>query len=77
MALIGKRRVVVAAMALMLLTGLRTLACEQTREPVVRFIDIYLAAERAEVPGLGFWDRIVLGLAAARSHRPAKAPPQS
>jgi hypothetical protein len=34
-------------------------------EPVVRFIDFYIAAEKAEAPKISAWERIVYGLAIA------------
>jgi len=58
-------------LALFLLSGVQTLGRDAVREPVVRFIDFYLAAQKADAP-MNLWERIVYGVALARTPSPIR-----
>ncbi len=56
------------------LTCARALTHGQIRRPVVRFIDFYIAAQKADVPKMKLWERIIYGLAIARTPDQASNP---
>ena len=64
------------AVALFVGSSVHALTQNEVREPVVRFIDFYIAAQKAEAP-MSLWERILYGLAMARGvTSPAASQPQ-
>ena len=59
-------------LALFLLSGVQTQGRNAVCEPVVRFIDFYLAAQRADAP-MSLWERVVYGVALARTPSPIRS----
>jgi hypothetical protein len=63
-----KQRIVTCTvLALALVSSVDALSCDDMREPVVRFIDFYIAAQRAEAPRMSLWERVIYGLAIAKA----------
>ena len=61
-----KRRLATAfALALLVVSSVHALTKNEVREPVVRFIDFYIAAQKADAP-MSLWERIMYSLAMAR-----------
>ena len=58
-------------LALFIVSGVQTLGRDAVREPVVRFIDFYLAAQKADAP-LNMWERIAYGVALAHTPSPLR-----
>jgi hypothetical protein len=50
-----------------LVSSLQALSHNDTRQPVVRFIDFYLASEQADAPPMSLWERVIYGLAVAKT----------
>jgi hypothetical protein len=63
-----------AAIVLFVLPGVQVLGKDCVREPVFRFINFYLDAQKADAR-MSLWERVVYGVALARS--PAHQPPAS
>jgi hypothetical protein len=59
-------------LVLMLISGVMALSCPEARQPVVRFIDFYIAAQKADAPKLTFWERVVYGVAQAKPDKRIK-----
>jgi hypothetical protein len=54
------------ALMLILVSSVHAFSKNEVREPVVRFIDFYIAAQQADQP-MGLWERIVYGVAMAKA----------
>ena len=59
-------------LVLLLISGVKALSCPEARQPVVRFIDFYIAAQNSGAPKLSFWGRVVYGLAMAKPDKRIK-----
>jgi hypothetical protein len=57
-------------LAVFVASGVRAFASATVREPMVRFIDFYIAAQKADTP-MSLWERVAYGVALA--HAPARA----
>jgi hypothetical protein len=70
----GLRRklITTALLALALVSSLNALSRDDMRQPLVKFIDFYLAAENAEAPAMSTWERIVYAFALAKA--PERSP---
>jgi uncharacterized metal-binding protein len=53
------------------ITSARALSHDEVRGPVVKFIDFYIAAQRANAPKMTIWERVIYGLAIARTPKRA------
>lgn len=60
------------ACALALVSGARAFSCNEVREPMVKFIDFYIASEQADAPPMSTWERVLYGLAIAKSDTPVR-----
>ncbi len=70
-----KRKLLVAVLLpLFLITGAKGICLEQTRKPVARFIDFYIAAEQADAPRMSLWERVIYGIAVAKTPERRSAP---
>lgn len=58
-----------------LLSTVQALAHDETRGPVVKFIDFYIASQKADVPRMSLWERVIYGLAIAKT--PDRVNPQA
>jgi hypothetical protein len=56
----------IPVLAVFIVSGVQALGKDTVREPVVRFIDFYLAAQKADAP-ITLWERIAYGVALART----------
>jgi hypothetical protein len=54
-------------LAFALVSSVQALSHDDMRQPVVRFIDFYLASERADAPPMSLWERVIYGLAVAKT----------
>ena len=61
-----------SALVLLLVSSVNALCHNEVREPVVKFIDFYIASQEP-VPELTVWERIAYGLAIAKA--PEKSTP--
>lgn len=66
-----------AVLALLLVSSADALSHDDIRQPVVRFIDFYIAAQQPDVPEMGLLQRIVYGLAFAKSAEKPTPPSSS
>jgi hypothetical protein len=57
-------------LAVFVVSGVRAFGSAAVRAPMVRFIDFYIAAQKADTP-MSVWERVVYGVALA--HTPARA----
>lgn len=57
-------------LAVFVVSGVRVFGRATVREPMVRFSDFYIAAQKADTP-MSLWERVVYSVALA--HTPARA----
>ena len=63
-----KRKVITTTLvALALVSSVKALSREEMREPLVKFIDFYVAAQQPDAPRMSVWERVIYGLAVART----------
>ena len=62
-------------LALGLVSSVNALSHDDVREPVVKFIDFYIASQKADAPDLSLWERVIYGLAIAKAPDPPAANP--
>lgn len=57
-------------MAFAFVSSLHALSHGQVREPVVKFIDFYIATQDADAPPMSFLERVAYGLVLSRDRSP-------
>lgn len=46
---------------------------DEVREPVVKFIDFYVASQQADAPPMTLWERVIYGIAVAKTPQRSNA----
>ncbi len=70
-----KRKLITGvALGFILASSVNAWSHEDVRQPVVTFIDFYIAAQKANAPKISLWERVVYGLALARARTPQTPP---
>lgn len=64
-----------SVLALALVSSVHGLSHKDVPEPVVKFIDFYIATQEADAPPMSLWEKVIYGLAIAQS--PDKPGPSS
>lgn len=64
-----------SVLAFALVSSVHGISHDDVPEPVVKFIDFYIATQDAEAPPLSLWEKVIYGLAIAQA--PDKPAPSS
>jgi hypothetical protein len=56
-----------SVLALALVSSVNAISRDDVCEPVVKFIDFYIATQDAEAPPMSLWEKVVYGLAIAQA----------
>jgi hypothetical protein len=56
-----------SVLALILVSSVDAISHDDVPEPVVKFIDFYIAAQDADAPPLSLWEKVIYGLAIAQA----------
>lgn len=63
-----KRKIATGSvLALALVSSVNALSHDDVPEPVVKFIDFYIATQDADAPPMSLWEKVIYGLAIAQA----------